>query len=156
MHHYLDTSLNKAARCFVAFWDSTPVAFASALHFPHPKVKNVKREHRTVCLPDYQGVGIGNALSAYVGSVCRGNGWRFMSQTSHPAMIRYRNKSNDWKMTRKPARMSVRHSATSLVRLKAHGNWQVQTKRITASFEYVGKCLDKDEAYGVWNGRFRH
>ena len=35
-HHYLDTSLNKTAKCFVAFWRGRPVAFASAIHSPAP------------------------------------------------------------------------------------------------------------------------
>jgi len=28
--------------------------FISVLHFPHPKVKNMKKVHRLVVLPDYQ------------------------------------------------------------------------------------------------------
>jgi ABC-type lipoprotein export system ATPase subunit len=55
-HHYLNTSLNRAAVCFVALWRSRPVAFASAL--PAPGRVTCWREHRTVCLPDFQGVGL--------------------------------------------------------------------------------------------------
>ncbi len=146
-HHYLSADLNKAARCFVAFWQDTPVAFTSVLHFPHAKVKNVKREHRTVCLPDFQGVGIGNALSAYLGALCRSLGYRYQSQTSHPAMIRSRAASKDWRMIRAPSRITAQPSATSGVR-----SWRVQTKRITASFEYVGGDLDRAEATQVWSG----
>ncbi len=75
-HHYLDANLHIAAQCFCAFWNNTPVAFVAVQHFPHPKVKNVKREHRAVCLPEFQGVGIGMMMSNYIGSVCRGNEWR--------------------------------------------------------------------------------
>jgi hypothetical protein len=146
-HHYLSANLNKSARCFCAFWDNVPVAFTAVLHFPHPKSKRIKREHRTVCLPDYQGVGIGNALSDCIAAMCRGCGYRYMSQTSHPAMIYSRNKSKNWKMTRRPSRIHSKHSATSGVR-----SWQVQTRRFTASFEFVGDALDKDLALSLWRG----
>lgn len=146
-HHYLNTSISDASVCFCAFWNDVPVAFTAVLHFPHSTSKTIKREHRTVCLPDYQGVGIGNAMSAYIGSVCRGIEMRFQSQTSHPAMILARAKSNVWKMTRQPDRIHRVHSATSGVR-----SWRVQTKRITASFEYCGPALDRQEAARVWRG----
>ena len=36
--------------------------FFSIWHSPHPKVKNIKKVHRLVILPDYQGIGIGGIL----------------------------------------------------------------------------------------------
>ena len=116
-HHYLDTELNTSAACFCAFWKETPVAFTAVLQFPHARVKNIKREHRTVTLPDYQGVGIGNALSNYVGAMCKALGYRFTSTTSHPAMIRYRNQSPLWSMTRTPTLNSQGTSKALLLSL---------------------------------------
>jgi len=148
-HHYLDTKLNTSAVCFCAFWNGVPVAFSAVLHFPHPISKNVKREHRTVCLPDYQGVGIGNALSAYIGSICRGIGMRFISQTSHPAMIRARAKSKIWRMIARP---------NNKTKTMARGFTGTESgasgprNRIRATFEYVGPALPKDEATKVWSG----
>ena len=85
-HHYLDTSLAPVAKCFAAFWRGRPVAFASCLH--NVGRNSFWREHRTVCLPDFQGVGIGNALSEFVAGVMRATGKRFGSTTSNLAMIR--------------------------------------------------------------------
>lgn len=153
-HHYLNTSLHKAATCFMAFWENTPVAFTAVLHFPHPSADNIKREHRTVCLPDFQGVGIGQAMSAYIGSVCRGNGNRWMSQTSHPAMIHARAKSHQWKMIAKPNNTSKampRVTKAGLAPLSSRGAYQIAT-RFRATFEYVGPSLPPDEARRVWNG----
>jgi ABC-type lipoprotein export system ATPase subunit len=65
-HHYLDTSLHPASKCFVAMVDNRPAAFASCMHSPGHH-GGWWREHRTVCLPDFQGVGIGNTLSEFVG-----------------------------------------------------------------------------------------
>jgi ABC-type lipoprotein export system ATPase subunit len=143
-HHYLNTELNNSARCFAAFIDDNPVAFLAVLHFPHPKSKNIKRGHRTVCLPDYQGIGIGNALSNYVGSVVTGLGYRYTSQTSHPAMIASRNRSKNWKMTSAPRRVA-KHGRSSQIK-----SWKTQDKRNVASFEYVGAALETAEAERIW------
>jgi ABC-type molybdenum transport system ATPase subunit/photorepair protein PhrA len=149
-HHYLNMELHKASRCFVAFWNDTPVAFTAVLHFPHPKDPRMKREHRTVCLPDFQGVGIGNAMSAYIGSVVKGIGFRFFSITSHPAMIRARAKSALWKMTKAPSYQAWDMAAR---RHAALVKWSSRKReRITSSFEYIGAALPKDEAAHVWNG----
>lgn len=147
-YHYLDHDLNKAAICFCAFWNNTPIAFAAVLHFPHAQVRNMKREHRIVCLPDYQGVGIGNALSEYIGAICRGQGWRYTGQTSHPAMIRYRSQSMKWKTSQAPTHKRALAGTTSVVR-----SWFQQARtRLVGSFEYVGAAMPADEARRVWNG----
>lgn len=143
-HHYLDAGLNKTARCFVAFVDGNPAAFAAVLHFPHPKAKNIKRAHRTVCLPDFQGVGIGNKLNETVASMCRALGYRFQSITGHPAMIKYRNNSPKWAMKRAPARMAIMGSSSKL------NGWETQSSRYTASFEYVGPAMDLETARLLW------
>src|SRR5205085_12464580 len=55
-HHYLSHSLARGAVCFLATWQGRPVAFSAWL----PKLGRGppgRREHRTVTLPDYQGVG---------------------------------------------------------------------------------------------------
>ncbi len=147
-HHYLDTNLNISAACFVAFWQDVPVAFASVLPFPHPIRKHIKREHRTVCLPDYQGVGIGNALSAYLGSICRGLGFCFISTTSNPAMIKVRSQSTLWKMLRAPSRTSFAGKSSTIGGLAK----TLAIDRLSAGFEYVGPALSSDEARCIWGG----
>ncbi len=146
-HHYLDHNLNQSAVCFLALFRGVPCAFTAVLHFPHPKIKNVKREHRTVCLPDFQGVGIGNAMSAYIGALCRGNGNRYHSQTSHPAMIRARAKSPLWRMIAKPNNSTKTMGST----LKSGISAGIAL-RLRSTFEYVGPALDRTEAQHVWNG----
>ena len=151
-HHYLDTNLNTSAVCFVALAQDTPAAFSAILHFPHPKARNIKREHRTVCLPDFQGVGIGNAMSDYVGSLCRGLGYRFQSQTSHPAMIRARAKSHNWRMIAKPNNETKTMPTGSMSLGHGAGRTNGPARRLRATFEYVGAALDRAEARHVWDG----
>lgn len=138
-HHYLTASINPASFCFVAFWHGRPVAFDAWLPF-FGKLKDsrpARRGHRTVCLPDYQGVGIGNALFSYAASLWRGLGYRAFSNTGHPAEIAHRLRSPLWKLTRAPSRTARgRHS---IDRARA-------SNRLTASFEYVGPPLDRTRA----------
>lgn len=138
-HHYLDTSLHQNARCFIAFWCGIPVAFASFLHFPHPLSAKIKREHRTITLPDFQGVGIGNALSDYIASVCFSAGFRYLSTTSHPAMMRSRAKSKNWKMIAAP------NAKTKALAIVGRGDKQKTSSRLRATFAYVGSKASQDD-----------
>jgi ABC-type lipoprotein export system ATPase subunit len=143
-HHYLDTSLHKAARCFMALWEDRPVAFSAWL--PSPGHKNYWREHRTVCLPDYQGVGIGNALSDLCASVVVSVGKKAMSSTSHPAMIASRAKSPNWHMHRPPSMTKPGGKLYDATGLQAHA----ATNRLSAGFYYVGPRLDESVAQRLW------
>lgn len=139
-HHYLDTNLHVAAQCFCAFIDNRPVAFTGVLSFPHA-VRPGWREHRTVCLPDFQGVGIGNALSEFVAALFAAKGVPYRSTTSNPAMIWHRAKSKVWKMTTSPQKNSA---GCSTSRLKG----TFASNRLTAGFEYVGERRP-EEARGL-------
>ena len=142
-HHYLDTNLHDGANCFVAFWNDIPVAFTAAVPHPSPG-ELIYREHRTVCLPDFQGVGIGNALSDFVASIYAGLGYRYVSRTAHPAMIRSRIKSKNWTMVTKPSVI-----VTYVPRTAERKDWlrkSLNKPRITALFRYVGKPMPRAEA----------
>ncbi|HEY2586220.1 MAG TPA: GNAT family N-acetyltransferase [Tepidisphaeraceae bacterium] len=133
-HHYLTGSLHRGAACFLARFEDRPAAFAAVLPFPHPR-RPGWREHRLVCLPDFQGVGIGSALSDFVASCYVATGKPYFSTTSHPAMIHHRAKSPLWKMHRAPAPVS-RHARSSRdTTCMADSN---SRGRVTAGFEYVG------------------
>jgi Acetyltransferase (GNAT) family len=129
-HHYLSSTLARTAYCFVGEIDERSVAFASAIHNPH-KGRGWWREHRTVCLPDFQGIGIGNALSEFVAGLMVATGKEYRSTTSHPSMIRHRNRSILWEMIRPPAM----HTAPS----GKYGPSSVSAwDRVTAGFRYIG------------------
>ncbi|PIZ04085.1 MAG: ABC transporter ATP-binding protein [Gammaproteobacteria bacterium CG_4_10_14_0_8_um_filter_38_16] len=131
-YHYLSANINRSAIVFVAEINKIPVAMTSALPFVHPTKRNFYREHRTVVLPDYQGVGIGNKLSEFLGNWLKSNSKKFISITGHPSMIHYRSKSEKWHMTRKPSHVtSAKQSFDSLNNSKS-------SNRLTASFEYRG------------------
>lgn len=139
-HHYLATSLSPTAKCFVAEIGGSPAAFVAAMSFPHA-TRPGWREHRTVCLPDFQGAGIGNAMSEYVASLFRATGKPYYSVTSNPAMVRHRAKSKLWNMKRKMSICSSRGTEK-----QGPGS----RERFTASFEYVGQANVHDaKEFGV-------
>jgi ABC-type polar amino acid transport system ATPase subunit len=131
-HHYLSHALAPSAVCFLAEWAGRPVAFSAWLPFVG-RGRPTRREHRTVTLPDYQGVGIGPALSGLVAGMWRGLGYRAVSTTTHPGLIRARLRSPDWRLRRAPSLASARPDRLAGLR---HA-----TTRLTAGFEYVGPAL---------------
>lgn len=154
-HHYLDGNIHKGAKCFVATVDGEPAAFTAVIYFPHPR-KDGWREHRTVCLPDFQGVGIGNVMSEYVASLFRALGKPYTSTTSHPAMIRHRARSPLWAMTRKPGLANPTMSGNCNA-IPGRGRApktgmaaKTSVGRITAGFQYVGPARpDEARAFGL-------
>lgn len=150
-HHYLTAELSKAAVCFVAFWNGTPVAFDAWLPF-FGKLKDQRqgrRGHRTVCLPDYQGVGIGNALFDFGAALWAGQGYRAFSTTGHPAELRRRMRNPKWVMTRSQG-MTAKESGKQARPGRAPKH---ACTRLTASFEYVGPALSRAEGAAVLGAR---
>lgn len=135
-HHYLSEQINRAARCWIAVWDGTPVGFASALAFPSAHIRNAWREHRTVVLPDFQGIGIGVRLSDAVAELFRQDGFRYFSKTAHPRMGGYRDQSPLWRGTSKnrKKRLDYNHNRTT----KEDAYRRKHADRVTYSHEYVG------------------
>jgi ABC-type lipoprotein export system ATPase subunit len=128
-HHYLSHTLVKSAWCFLATWQDRPVCFSAWLPFMGAGPKS-RREHRTVTLPDYQGIGIGNLVSDTLASMWTGLGYVARSTTTHPAMINSRVRSKNWQMTRSPALMDTHDDA-----------FKHATTRMTAGFRYVGPAM---------------
>lgn len=127
-HHYLSHALSSSATCFLALHDNKPIAFSAWVNALTSR--GGKREHRTVVLPDWQGVGVGMALSATVASLWKAIGYRASSTTTHPAFINARKRSPLWQMIRSPS------LAGGTSKFK-HAN-----TRLTAGFEYVGPPMD--------------
>lgn len=123
-HHYLSGDILRSAQCFCGFIETVPVGFTA--YIQNAGVRGLKREHRTVVLPDYQGIGIGRRMVEVVADMLLSKGYRFASTTSHPAVVQPRLKSRKWRLTQSP-----RHSSKSKIN-KSGG-------RLLCSFEYVGE-----------------
>jgi GNAT superfamily N-acetyltransferase len=137
-HHYLSAHLHPSVACFAGFVDGSPATFTAVLYFPHP-ARPGWREHRTVCLPDFQGVGLGSAMSEFIAAVYRSTGKPYYSTTSHPALMRHRCRSKLWRVIRRPATATRPHHRQTMAAAGCVG-------RITAGFEYVGPARLEDAA----------
>lgn len=131
-HHYMSPVLASSAKCFIAEIDGKPVAWTSYIHFMHPRTKNIKMEHRTVVLPDYQGLGIAGALADWQGQRLYEMGYRYRKVLAHPAMVRIAQKSPRWRQTAAPAK----RVATSAKSQNKKGNMSAR-RLMLHIFEYV-------------------
>lgn len=127
----MSTNLNPSARCFIGYIENNPVCFFAVLHFPHPKVKNFKKGHRLVVLPDYQGLGIGHIFSSEIAQDFIDKGYRFIITSSTKSLYTQRAKDKRWKVTRK-GRVSNTKVETGILKDT------VSINKLTYSYEYVG------------------
>lgn len=138
-HHYLSDKLNKASAVWVGFYDEHPCVMLAMLPMPTGRARNYWRIHRVVTLPDYQGVGIGNAFCDYIAGVYRAAQRRVFITTSHPALTRSFARSATWRMHRAPSFTST-HGDTGIRGMaKSRAG---ASARLTAGFEYVGAAVD--------------
>jgi ABC-type lipoprotein export system ATPase subunit/GNAT superfamily N-acetyltransferase len=95
-HHYLSHSHNNAANVFVALINNEIAGFLSVLHLPNidPTIKKV---HRLVILPDYQGAGFGIKFLNEIGKIYKNEKWRFTITTSSPSLIFSLKRKIEWR-----------------------------------------------------------
>jgi ABC-type polar amino acid transport system ATPase subunit/GNAT superfamily N-acetyltransferase len=140
-NHYLDTELNGASACFCGFVDGAPATFCAVLGFPHA-IRPGWRLHRLVCLPDYQGIGLGTALSDYVSGLYRASGKPVFRTASHPAVVSHCARSKAWAMHTAPTH-GGQYKGSAKNRSLAKTD---SVNRLVAGFEYVGLPLYDDAA----------
>lgn len=131
--HYLSHEHNKSAHRYICEIGQEPVAWCSVLHFPHPSVKNMKRIHRIVVKPDYQGIGLGSRFMSEVAKKYKKDKMRIGLVTSSPAFIHGLQHSKNWVMTRKPSRLPIPGTNSKTTGLKKTNS----NLRLTATFEYT-------------------
>jgi ABC-type polar amino acid transport system ATPase subunit/GNAT superfamily N-acetyltransferase len=121
-HHYLSHSHNNAANVFIATINDQIAGFISIL--PQPgKTKFLKRVHRLVILPDFQGAGFGIKFLNEIGYIYKKEKWRFIINTTAPSLIHALKNNKNWNCHHFGRTSSDKMQKTN------RGN------RITASFE---------------------
>jgi len=124
----MSTEINKSSHCYIGYIENNPVCFFAVLHFPHPSAKNIKKGHRLVVLPDYQGLGIGHKFSSFIADMYKKNGYRFIITSSTKSLYKQRSLDKKWIITRKGR---TTNSAGVLKNTNSQNKY-------TYSYEYIG------------------
>ena len=142
--HYLSAELAANAKCFGLFVDDRIAAFAGILHRPISGGRfqqNIFGVSRVVCLPDFQGLGLGPILCDRLGAAYKSLGFRFRNYPAHPGFVRTHFESENWRLIKRPGIFKQRNiiSATSSIRGTFGG-------RPCATFEYCGPVMARCDA----------
>lgn len=126
-YHYLSHTHNNSARVFIATVNDEVCGYCSVLHFPHATAKNIKKVHRLVMFPDYQGLSIGTKLLNEIGKIYKNEGNRFTITTSSQSLIFGLKKDIKWRCSK-----YVRNTPH-----KGIGHMLGSSNRLTFSFELI-------------------
>ena len=98
----MNTELNNASQCYGLYNNENEiVGFCAVIHQPHNKMKNLKRVHRLVILPDYQGIGLGTKLLNIIAECYKAQKYNISIVTSAKNMIASLYNSDKWRLTNK-------------------------------------------------------
>jgi len=145
-HHYLDTKISKSAHYYVLMLGDKPIGFHAAIHSTNRDIHSYWRGHRTVILPEFQGMGIGTAFSDAIAEIYVSRGFRYFSKTAHPAFGEHRERSPLWRATstNKKSRLGSYLLKDGSIRAMPGygGNAEIARRdagRVCYSHEYIGK-----------------
>jgi len=144
-YHYLDTRISRSVHCYVGLIGDKPVAFHAAIHSTNRDIHSYWRGHRTVVLPEFQGMGIGTAFSDAIAQIYVDRGMRYFSKTAHPSFGEHREKSPLWRPTstnRKSRKSSYLLKDGTIRKMPGYGgNAEIARRdadRVCYSHEYIG------------------
>lgn len=134
-YHYMTSELNEASTCFVFTWNEKLVAFVGVLPFPNGSLKNAFRGTRTVVLPDFQGLGIGSAVTNFIAGIYKNKGCLYFTKTVNPALGLYRKKSPNW------AASSTNGKESSEKEVSKEHNMMGGLTRPSFCYKYIGEPI---------------
>jgi len=144
-YHYLDTRMSRSVHCYVLLLGDKPIGFHAAIHSTNRDIHSYWRGHRTVILPEFQGMGIGTAFSDAIAQIYVDRGLRYFSKTAHPSFGEHREKSPLWRATstnRKSRKASYLLKDGTVRSMPGYGgNAQIALRdadRVCYSHEYIG------------------
>ncbi len=142
-YHYLDTRMSRSVHCYLGLIGDKPVAFHAAIHSTNRDIHSYWRGHRTVVLPEFQGLGIGTAFSDAIAQMYVDRGLRYFSKTAHPSFGEHREKSPLWRATstNKKSRAASYIKKDGTVReMPGYGGTTTarDAHRVCYSHEYIG------------------
>jgi GTPase SAR1 family protein len=139
-HHYLTAEIPKHTETFLVRWKETGkiIGFTSCHTLPSGTMRNAYIGSRTVCLPQFQGMGMGIKINELLAQYKVGQGKRYFIKTSHPIVGEYHERSPNWKPTSKNKVIRKDYSNTSGDFYNHGGRSDWEINRIAYSHEYIG------------------
>jgi ABC-type lipoprotein export system ATPase subunit/GNAT superfamily N-acetyltransferase len=142
--HYLDSAISRSAHYYVLLLGDKPIGFHAAIHSTNRDIHSYWRGHRTVILPEFQGMGIGTAFSDAVAEIYVSRGLRYFSKTAHPSFGEHREKSPLWRPTstnRQSRKGSYLNKDGTVRKMPGYGGTTTarDAGRVCYSHEYIGK-----------------
>ena len=136
-YHYLNTSLHPASAQYVGILNETSLVCHTGVIQAAMK-KGVKRVHRLVTLPDYQGLGIGTSFIRFIADIYVKQGLKFNLITTTPALRYALLRDDKWALKRS----GYVQKAGNADKLEAnfglgHLNNTFSCNRETWSFDYM-------------------
>lgn len=128
-YHYLNSNLLGGSEQYVTLYKGQPVAFCAVTHVVH-RVRGMKRIHRLVVLPDFQGIGLGFKLLNWVARRYVDRGHKMFIRTSNPSLIYAMEKHDSWAL-RSSAGRNAPHAGDE--KLRARG----ARSRLTTGWEFM-------------------
>jgi ABC-type lipoprotein export system ATPase subunit/GNAT superfamily N-acetyltransferase len=143
-YHYLDSAISRSAHYYVLLLGDKPIGFHAAIHSTNRDIHSYWRGHRTVILPEFQGMGIGTAFSDAIAELYVSKGLRYFSKTAHPSFGEHREKSPLWRPTstnRQSRKGSYLNKDGTVRRMPGYGGTTTarDAGRVCYSHEYIGK-----------------
>lgn len=133
-YHYLNTDILRGAKCYGLYNEKNQIiAFRAVIHQPHGINKRLKRGHRLVVLPDYQGIGIGTRFTTAIAKKYHDEGWDFDIVTSAKNLIFALNRNRHWKLIF----LGRRNCGSEKCKIDRNRK-SMRNKCTTASFRYIG------------------
>ena len=140
-HHYLTGDIPQQTKTFLVKWKETGkiIGFTSCQTLPSGTMQNAYICSRTVCLPQFQGMGMGIKINELLAQYMVGQGKRYFVKTSHPVVGEYHEKSSNWRPTSKNKiiRKDYNQKGDFFSSKNGRSDWEVN--RIAYSHEYIGQ-----------------
>lgn len=129
-YHYLNHEIHKSAKQYIGMINDKPIAFVAIINLPHSKIKPLRKFHRIVVLPDYQGIGIGIGMMEFIAEIYKNKNEYIGITTSLKKLGLSLMKNKKWKLIN-----YGRLHPHNLSSLRKTGS----TNRRTYSFKYLGR-----------------
>ena len=145
-YHYLTSEIHQAAQCFGLWANGHLASFVATIHLVSSMCRDIKRGHRAVTLPDWQGLGLNMVLGDTLGAAYKAVGKRMRVYPAHPSFVRTFQRSSVWRQTH----IAGTYDHAQPRRVLASGEViRANGQRPNATFEFCGPAMPLKEAQAL-------